>query len=187
MAALALVALPAEASGTDRRNSLFGFGGVLLSKDMLHSIVPFAGGPDGNGLAGLAYQRQFADLFWGLRLGGEVGIAGRFGDSTSAEFWGGVTLAHSGLPVGKLVFSPGLVTGLSVVTAPIGQEIVNASRTGGDPRLLFYLGPEIAVSLASRPNVEFVYRLHHRSGGWRTLGDMYGGSNANTFGIRVHF
>ncbi len=50
-----------------------------------------------------------------------------------------------------------------------------------------YFGPELAVSLVNRPDIEFVYRLHHRSGAEGTFGKLYEGYNANVFGIRYKF
>ena len=53
--------------------------------------------------------------------------------------------------------------------------------------MLFYLGFDLAFSLASAPNTELVFRIQHRSGGYGTLGGMKEGNNANVVGIRHRF
>jgi hypothetical protein len=37
------------------------------------------------------------------------------------------------------------------------------------------------------PNVEFVWRTHHRSGFANAVGKMREGSNANVIGVRIPF
>jgi hypothetical protein len=75
--------------------------------------------------------------------------------------------------------------GFSAVTnAMPGREGSNESERNGDATLLFYLGPELNLSLVSRPNVEIFWRLHHRSGAWGTLGDMHGAANVQTVGLK---
>jgi hypothetical protein len=115
-------------------------------------------------------------------------VAGRFGSTPSAEFWGGVVGRHDGFMIGDSVrISPAFTFGLSHVTRPQGRELRNERERDGDARMLFYLGPEINLTFSSLPNVDFFWRLHHRSGAWGTLGDMHGGANANVVGIKFEF
>jgi hypothetical protein len=83
------------------------------------------------------------------------------------------------------------VVGFSMVTGPGAMEPYRireyAPGGQGDPTFLFYLGPELAFRHRARPDWEFVYRLHHRSGGWYTFGNMKGGNNAQVFGLRKRF
>lgn len=170
------------------------FGGVMTDGDFPGwSMVPLAAPLEEEYLIGAAINREFADLGKGFHLGGELGVAGRFGDSTSAEFWAGPSLRHDGFKVGPVQVSFGLVMGLSVVTAPTElEQSVEDSNPGGDATLLYYLGPEIAVTFDRYPNLEFVFRTHHRSGAKNlsylpTLGKMPDTSNANIFGVRTRF
>ena len=55
---------------------------------------------------------------------------------------------------------PGLTFGFSAITRSVGTEAEREAEVQGNARLLGYLGPEVAVSFASFPNLEFVYRLH---------------------------
>ena len=145
-----------------------------------------------NYVIGAAINREFVDLGLGFHLGGEIGLAGRFGDSTSAELWGGPSIRHDGFSIGPVTFSYGLVMGLSAVTGPIGIERKVEVENDGDATLLWYLGPEASISFDALPNTEFIFRTHHRSGAaglsyLPTLGDMPDTSNSNIFGIRRRY
>jgi hypothetical protein len=83
--------------------------------------------------------------------------------------------------------APGLTFGLSAITKPVGIEATREADVQGNAKLLGYLGPELAVSFAGFPDLEFVYRLQHRSGAHGTFGRMWEGANANVFGARYHF
>jgi hypothetical protein len=98
--------------------SLYLFGGALLTGTFPGwTMVPFAGGVEGNYLVGAAYDRRLFDLGKGFDVGYEVGLAGRFGDgsASSAEFWGGASFRYKGWKIGKLQITPRFVIGLSAV------------------------------------------------------------------------
>lgn len=184
-----LSAAPTGVPGA-RANSVFVFGGPFTTGYMGESIVPFTAGIEGTVIAGAAYQRHLHETPRGFRLGSELGLAGRFGPASSAEFWMGISLGHRGIKLGPVVVSTQLVAGFSVVTGPSAMENYrNQEYAGGsgNPTLLYYLGPEVALRTVARPELEYVYRLHHRSGGWYTLGNMRGGNNAQVFGLRWRF
>ncbi len=124
-----------------------------------------------------------------FKIDGEVGLGARGGVAPlSAELWAGLAFSHHGMDLGHVRLSPGIVIGLSAVTKAMGQEVIHENEEpDGDAHLLFYLGPEIALSTASHPNVELVFRIHHRSGLLGTLGNLRGGHNANTVGLRIGF
>ncbi|MBX3530999.1 MAG: hypothetical protein KF849_10350 [Rhizobiaceae bacterium] len=173
-----------------KANSVFVFGGLFTTGYMGESIVPFTAGIEGTAVGGVAYQRHLHETPRGFRLGSEIGIAGRFGPLSSAEMWMGISLGHRGVKLGPVVVSAQLVAGFSVVTGPSAMENFRNQEYAagkGDPTLLYYLGPEVALRSAARPDLEYVYRLHHRSGGWHTLGNMRGGNNAQVFGLRWRF
>jgi len=118
-------------------------------------------------------------------LGGEVGVAGRFGTDSSAEIWGGLSIRTAPIPIGNIGFlTPGIVIGLSAVTNTIGEERIREITTGGNAALLGYIGPELAFTFREMPNLAIVYRLHHRSGGFGSLGGMREGHNAQVLGLR---
>jgi hypothetical protein len=152
------------------------------------AMIPYAAEMESNFIVGSAYNVQFLSLGAGFTMGAEIGLAGRFGDRSSAEIFGGASFRHAGLPIGNFVtISPGLVVGLSAVSQSIGIERERELSRGGNADLLVYLGPELAFRFNSMPNVEFVWRTHHRSGFANAVGKMREGSNANVIGVRIPF
>ena len=106
----------------------------------------------------------------------------------SAELWGGISVRHRGVSLFDTVrISPGFVFGLSAISNPIGQEVLHQVQHNGSAHLLFYLGFDVAFALSTLPDTELVLRIHHRSGGYGTLGGVKEGNNANVIGIRHRF
>lgn len=187
-AVLALVAACSPGRAEDalfRKDSIFLFGGVYSSGNMGQSLNPFYK-HEQTYIVGGAFRREFGEVVPYLIGGVEAGIGGRFGGASSAEFWGGPTLRLRGIPLGsEVALSPGFVVGLSAVTKPIDIERQRElEHTNGNATLLFYLAPELALQFTKWPNVDLVYRLHHRSGLYNALGKMQEGSNAHVLGLR---
>jgi hypothetical protein len=106
----------------------------------------------------------------------------------SFEAWGGLNVRYTAFVfLNSMRIIPGITFGLSAITRPVGIEAEREAAAQGDARLLFYLGPELAVSFLNLPNLEFVYRLQHRSGANGALGKLSDTANANVFGIRFDF
>ncbi len=209
VAAVAPTPAPADEDWTtaDRRNSIFVFGGPLSTTDIWSSMIFNVHKPSGrvlydNFVVGGAYGRDILDLTEHLRFGVEAGAALRFGDYKSCcnpvvrgsvrsgEFWGAGVLRHTGFDLfgGSVRIAPAVAVGISTVTKPIGAEHgVQSHFESGNSRTLFYLGPELSLTSPSWGNVEFVYRLHHRSGLYGTLGNVKEGYNANAFGLRFRY
>jgi hypothetical protein len=151
------------------------------------TLIPFGSPRDGNAVAGAVFDYRLARVGGGFEIGIEAGFAARFGQAFSAEVWGGTVLRHRGMHLGPIQFAPAFVTGFSAVTSAMGIEAARERSMGGDATYLFYLGPEIALSHERLPGWEFVYRVHHRSGGYGALGLLHEGANANLFGVRHRF
>jgi len=189
------------------KQSVFVFGGRTNSGNLGDTFKYGVGVPSSqltydNYIVGGAYQRDFVQFNSGLLLGAEIGLADRFGHYkaccdtvtysqsmvNSAELWAGVSFRHAGLRVFDVVqVSPGVVFGLSAISSPIGQEGEHQVVHQGSAKVLFYLGFDLALALASMPNTELVFRVHHRSGAYGTLGGLKEGNNANVIGIRQTF
>ena len=141
-----------------------------------------------NSLLAGAYSRDFMELGYGLRLGGEIGTALRFGTDWTGELWGGVVIrpkpftSREGISIGLAC-----TVGLSAISKSMGEEINREIGRRGNASFLFYLGPEIILTFPGLRNWELVYRLHHRSGAGGLLGGLYEGYNANTIGLRYRF
>ena len=188
------------------RQSVFLFAGRTAQSDIWSTAIFNLNHPSwkrnyDNYIVGGAYQRDFLAVAGGLLIGGEVGLADRFGYykvccypaiatrdlNHSAEVWAGVSLRHEGVTFfDRVRFSPGLVVGMSAISSPIGQEALHQVQ-GTSARMLFYLALEGALSLAERPDTELVLRLHHRSGLYGTIGGLKEGNNANVLGLRQRF
>jgi hypothetical protein len=167
-------------------NSVLLFGGQFTTEGLYNSFKPTAP-RESNYIVGGAYERDFFQK-WGFVLGAEVGVANRFGMGNSYEGWVGLHVRYSWLVLFNSVrIAPGLTFGLSGITKPVGIEAAREVDAQGDARLLGYLGPELAVSFMGVPNLEFVYRIQHRSGALGRLGGMQEGANANVFGMRLRF
>lgn len=179
--------------------SLMVFGGRSIRGHVWQAeSLPFVADYGGQAQLGAALAYTPFDLPLGFIAGGEAGSSLRidndeFGPSgVSGEFWAGPTLRHSGIPIGPLLIKPAFTVGLSAVTGSYGLERRREIEERGDASLLYFMAPEIAFSLKSHPNIDFVYRAQHRSGGDNifflpSIGDMGDTTNANVLGVRWHF
>jgi hypothetical protein len=163
--------------------SFFGFGG-LTQVDFL----PLPGNRfEDNVVVGVGYQRLWGPP-GGWRYGGEAGVAARFGGSASFEFWAGVVGRYEFTIFDRFRLSPALTFGFSVASGTLDDmEAHRVWERTGNNTLLFYMAPEISIAPLDNPQLEFFWRTHHRSGAWGTLGNMAGGADVMTVGVRYHF
>lgn len=179
------VAAPSGLSQLDE--AVFFFGGRFHSDFFGASFNPFTAPYENNYVVGGGYQKTFWDFGNDFRMGGEAGLALRMGDNTSLEGWGGVFARYDGFVLGNtLRISPSLTAGISVVSGTIGVEAEKVKQLGRPDTVLYYLGPEIDLSLVDKPNWEVFWRIQHRSGGWGTLANI-DASNAEVVGLRYKF
>jgi hypothetical protein len=168
-------------------NGIFLFAGQFTTVGIGASLLPINPWHENNYLAGGAYERDFLQR-GGFAVGGEVGVAQRFGMGSSTEVWAGLNVRYTALVfLNSVRIIPGITVGFSAINKPLGTEAERQAERNGDARLLGYLGPELAVSFVGLPNLEFVYRLQHRSGANGVFGKMAEGANANIVGIRFRF
>lgn len=178
----------AESDPKSLKNSIHVFAGQYTKTSTGDSANPFTADYENNYLLAIDYGREIINPGWGFLVGLELGLASRFGQDESIETWGALSFRHRGICLwGTLRISFGLSAGLSLVEESIGTEKKRENDADKNASLLFYLGPEIALSFANTLPWELVYRLHHRSGANGTLGNMSEGYNANTLGVRYRF
>lgn len=161
--------------------NFFGFGGLVLDAlDPPKSFEP------NHALLGGGYQRFWGDT-GGFLYGLEAGLAARFSDTNSLEVWGGAVSRYN-FHFYNVTVATSFTFGLSAVTDTMsgGEQRRENLFDDGDATLLFYLGPEISVSLDDSPIEAFV-RLHHRSGAWGTLGNLHGAADVLAVGARYNF
>ena len=156
------------------------------------ALVPLAGDLEDIAFAGVALNRTFFDLGAGFKLGGEIGLGGRFGNQVSADLWFGPSSRHHGFQTGPARLTLGVTAGFSAVTSSSGIERVREIEDDGDAAFVYYLGPEVGLVFSSLPKYEFLFRVHHRSGGanisWiPSIGNMGDASNAYLVGVRRRF
>jgi hypothetical protein len=190
-AMIALATTPSLASedmASQTSEAIFGFGGVLTKEDRLKSAALVPVEYEKNAILGGGYQ-FYPYRIGNVKLGGEIGVAVRFGKGFTGEVWAGPVARYDKIRLGERLFvSPSFTAGLSLVSdAQPGRERQEEIKDNGNANVLFYLGPEINVSFSEESSTEFFWRLHHRSGGGKTLGNMKGATNANVFGVRYKF
>jgi hypothetical protein len=167
-----------------RKDSITVFGGVYTTGNMGETFNPFAN-HDSTYLVAGAYRREFIKLPWNIVLGGEIGLGLRFGTGSYGEIWAAPTVRLVGIPLGNVAsMSIGLIAGFSGITNPTDLERQREYEHSGNSKLLFYFSPELAFAFRDLPNIEMVFRLHHRSGLYGTLGRMREGSNTHAVGVR---
>ena len=190
-AMIALAAAPSLASEdmtSETSEAIFGFAGAMTKEDMLKSAALIPVEYERNAILGGGYQ-FYPYSIGNVKLGGEIGIAARFGKGFTGEVWAGPVARYEQIKLGERLFiTPSFTAGLSLVNdAQCGREREQEIKDDGNANVLFYLGPEINVSFSEDSSTEFFWRLHHRSGGGKTLGNMKGATNANVFGVRYKF
>ena len=168
------------------------FGGVMTEGGFPGTaLVPLAGKLEDIAFAGAAFNQTFFDLGAGFKFGGEIGLGGRFGDQVSADLWFGPSLRHHGFQLGPARLTLGVTGGFSAVTSSSGIERVREIKDDGDAAFVYYLGPEVGLVLEGLPKYEFLFRVHHRSGGANVflpaIGNMGDASNAYLIGLRTTF
>jgi hypothetical protein len=166
--------------------AVFFFGGRFHTDWFGDGFRPWEVSWDDTYLVGGGYQHTFFD-FKDIRIGGEVGLAGRFApDGNSAELWAAIYGRYDGFVLGNFRVSPLFSVGVSYATGTQGYEAQRMAEWGRYEPVLIYLGPEIAFSLVDQPQWEAFTRFHHRSGGFGVIADL-DASNVITAGLRYKF
>jgi hypothetical protein len=116
----------------------------------------------------------------------ELGIGQRL-DQSVTEVWAALYARYRGFPWDDYVTTTfALSTGLNVVSDYSEREIERTGETGGY-RVMHYFSPEITFALPSRPELELLFRFHHRSGAYGLFNDVGGGVHYGTVGLRFRF
>jgi hypothetical protein len=142
-------------------------------------------------LAG-AFSRRILSI-GGLDIEPEIGFAQRFGGMHEVEGWAAIYFRWTLFPWSDVIRTTAAVaTGLNVAS-DVNKIEEARGRVPGGSRLLHYLSPEMTFALPDRPNLELLFRFHHRSGGGDIWGDselfkgVNGGAQFQTVGFRYRF
>jgi len=121
-----------------------------------------------------------------LSIDFEAGTSYRFGEESMGEFWGALYLRYDGFPWNDTIYTTVAANvGLSYITET--SEFERSRANGQSSQVLHYLAPEITFADPDNKNVEFLIKLHHRSGIFGLIDDVSGGSTFVTAGIRFRF
>ena len=116
----------------------------------------------------LTYGRHF-------EVDTEVGVGKRFGLLHEEEVWGAIYFRAKVFPWDRYVrTSVAVSTGLNYESDVPSFELLRNANGQGD-RLLHYLSPELTLGLPQYPDIDFVARFHHRSGGALPIFNHTGG------------
>jgi hypothetical protein len=139
-------------------------------------------------LAAVTVSREMARLFGDrLRLEPELGIGQRFGEQDETEAWAALFVRYRGFPWDDvLVTSFALSTGLNYAT-DVSELERERARDGEGSQWMHFFSPEITLALPSLPEVELMFRMHHRSGVFGLVSDAWGGAQYATVGLRIRF
>jgi hypothetical protein len=141
----------------------------------------------GDHLVAGALTRRIATLWRHVDIEPEFGIGKRFGKQSETEIWGAFFFRWRGFPWDdKLITTVAVSTGMNFVThvSDVEQE---RARDGKGDRWMHFFAPEITFALPSHPDVELLFRLHHRSGVFGLVSDAWGGAQYATIGLRFRF
>jgi len=116
----------------------------------------------------------------------EAGAAYRFGEESQEEFWGSLYFRYDGFPWNDTVYTTAAInTGLSILTET--SEFEKDRSNDQSSQVLHNFSPEITIANPDNKNLEFVLRLHHRSGIFGTIDGVHSGSTFVATGIRFRF
>ena len=132
-------------------------------------------------------SRRIATLWRHVDVEPEVGIGKRFGKQGETEIWGAFFFRWRGFPWDdKLLTTVAVSTGMNFVTHVSDVEQKRA-RDGEGDRWMHFFAPEVTLALPSHPDVELLFRLHHRSGVFGLVSDAWGGAQYAPIGLRWRF
>lgn len=134
-----------------------------------------------------AVSREVAHFWRHWALEPEVGLARRFGRQSATEVWGALFFRYSRFPWDRyVVTTAALSTGLNWASEVTEVEASRAQDGEGD-RLMHFFSPEVTFAAPARPDLELVFRFHHRSGVFGLVSDAWGGAQYATVGLRIRF
>lgn len=114
----------------------------------------------------------------------ELGVGKRFGDQKQTELWAALYARWKYFPWNDYVrTSVAISTGVNWASSV--SQIEREKSPGHTSEVLHYLSPEITFGLPQTPNLDLVFRFHHRSGGDLGVFNKTGGaSQYQTVGLR---
>lgn len=192
--ALALPAAAQEAPAAapapvpERRNNGVAIFAGIYSSDVFSDIVtsPWDTRTENIYLVTLSYNRRLTTIFRHLDVEVEGGVGRRFGDNDSIEAYAALALRWTAFP-----WNDYLRTTFAVY--PIGPSYVaslspsEVSKDGRSANWLNYFGLELTFAAPALPELELLFRLHHRSGAFGLINGSTNGADFLSVGARFRF
>lgn len=181
---------PVQACSGDYAFSFYG--GTLVNTPMFEIFVtkhqmPWQWELRSSYLVAAAVSREVIAYRDWVALELEGGAGKRFGFLQEGEFWGAAYLRWKLFPWnGYVRTSVAVSTGVNYATDVPPYERLRTKGEGS--RLLHFLSPELTFGLPSMPDLDLVFRFHHRSGGKLGIfNGTSGGAQYSTAGFRMRF
>jgi hypothetical protein len=179
-------ALALDGAGV-RPNGIALFAGIY-STDVFTDIVtsPWDTRTEDIYLLSVSYNRRLATVFRHLDIEVEAGAGRRFGDNTSFEGYLALGLRWTEFP-----WNEALRTSFAVF--PIGPSYVadlspsEVAKDGRSANWLNYFSLELTLASPSVPELEMLFRLHHRSGAFGAINGSTNGADFLSVGARYRF
>jgi hypothetical protein len=138
-------------------------------------------------IAAVAVSRRVWSVWEHLDIEPEIGAARRFGKQDEVEFWGAFFFRYRGFPWDRaIVTTAAISTGVNWASDVSDVEQERAKDQEG-AQLQHFFSPEITFALPSRPNLELLFRFHHRSSVFGLMNDSFGAAQYGTVGLRYRF
>jgi hypothetical protein len=138
-------------------------------------------------IAAVAVSRVAGTFRKRLSFEPELGLGQRSGYQDETEIWGALFLRYRGFPWDEvLTTSVAISTGLNWASGISDVERDRAKDETGAQWMHFF-SPEVTFALPSHPDLEVLFRFHHRSGVFGLINDAHGGAQYATVGLRLRF
>ncbi|KQT58226.1 hypothetical protein ASG52_22530 [Methylobacterium sp. Leaf456] len=168
------------------------FAGQLVETSMWEIFLTKHQGPwdwrwGSSTFVGGAFSREVVRFDRFAAIETEVGVGKRFGSLHEGEGWGALYFRWKWFPWDAYLRTTlGISIGLNYAT---GVPVFEARRAGVEGQnLLHYLSPELTFGLPSRPDLDLIFRFHHRSGGDLPFFNRAGGgAQYGTVGLRYRW
>lgn len=156
-------------------------------------VPPWRWSIGNSGLIAGTVSRTLYSLWGYFDFEGELGLGQRVGSLTEQEAWIALYGRWKWFPWNDYVRTTiAMSTGLNYADGNPAYETLRSQTVHGS-RLMHYMGPEITFGDPKHPELDFLVRFHHRSGGrgyWGCQEIFHcttGGAQEIVAGVRYHF
>lgn len=183
---VAPVATPAPVP--ERRNNGVAIFAGIYSPDVFTDIVasPWDTRTEAIYLVSLSYNRRLTTIFRHLDIEVEGGVGRRFGNNNSFEAYVALAARWTAFPWNNYLRT-------TFAVYPIGPSYVadlapsEIAKDGRSAAWLNYFGLELTFAAPELPQLEVLFRLHHRSGAFGAINGSTNGADFLSVGARYRF